>query len=964
MKTTALVVLTLLSPMVVIGGSLYSVTDLGTLGGPSGTVAYGINNAGQVVGASWTGLYGGGGAICGPFAQCPLSHAFVWNTGTMTDLGIPPGANGIDSIAYGINRSGQIAGSWTYPGYFSGPFFYTGGQMNDLSPLTGTSSGATALNDSGRVVGGDGQPFLYGGGTLTHFGTLGGIAAAAGINGTDQIVGFSYFGGNKIYHAVLWSAGQTKDLGTLSGGTNSRAYGINAGGQVVGVSEINTGGASHAFLYSSGTMTDLGTLGGSSSQADAINVNGQIVGWANTADGSRHAVLWSAGAMTDLNTAVSLPAGVVLVEATGINDFSRIIANGSDGRAYLLTPPKPIVILVPGIGGTKLANTSEIVWISNATINAAVTGFGSPFYDLQYDLSGHSVTTLTTNASTAAGDFGGLFNLASNTLDSHYALDCNTTLARIFANDCTKNIYVYNTIYADLINAGYFVQQFPYDWRRDIGDLSEDLFSQLTGIANVHPNQPIAIVAHSMGGLILQEMLERHGPSVDTLTNMGPLITLGAPFAGSVDTYLKFQGWQALIPGVIEGQLAQAIGSNWTAAYELLPRWDFAQIGGVTIPYKQLYAGQSQLSQVLPLAGALPRSSALTEAYALWAEPPVPTYPQAYAVIGTGYPTVIGINDNDHNGCPQALAGNGDGTVPLRSARAASWILPSNIRYVNEVHEGLPSNAAVIGAVLRILNGAPPDNLQTSPTGTKVTTTGLCSPADVVARNSGGQTVGHGISQITGGQYFKIGTSAQVWLPAGDLYSLQLNGTGLGIFTAIVKEVDQDGNTLHSVTFNRVPVGSTSKGTIQIADTGVGALSYDYTGKGTYVDTIPSNVTPATIQCTGAYFLVQGVRATLSFNVGYTGAVSTFAYNFRTAGQTVQFASATTSQISVTGKTATFSGLGTLNGDLGYNFTVTATDGGAAGSGLDSVSITLTGPNGYSYSVTSAILGGDIVIHP
>lgn len=119
---------------------------------------------------------------------------------------------------------------------------------------------------------------------------------------------------------------------------------------------------------------------------------------------------------------------------------------------------------------------------------------------------------------------------------------------------------------------------------------------------------------------------------------------------------------------------------------------------------------------------------------------------------------------------------------------------------------------------------------------------------------------------------------------------------------------------------------------------------------------------PPTVQCTGCYFLISGVRATLAFNVASVGGGSTFTYNYRTSTQTVQFVSTTTAQIGVNGSTATFSGQGKLNGQTGYSFAVTAKDGGGVGSSLDTVSIAITGPNNYSYSVNGTIAGGDIVV--
>jgi len=66
--------------------------DLGNLGGHL-TYAYGINNAGQVVGQ-------------GTDASGQM-RAFVWDDGTMTDLGTLGGSYG---AAFGINDAGQVVG--------------------------------------------------------------------------------------------------------------------------------------------------------------------------------------------------------------------------------------------------------------------------------------------------------------------------------------------------------------------------------------------------------------------------------------------------------------------------------------------------------------------------------------------------------------------------------------------------------------------------------------------------------------------------------------------------------------------------------------------------------------------------------------------------------------------------------------------------------------------------------------
>src|SRR5262245_45831236 len=73
----------------------FSLVDLGTLGG-SAAAARGINDRRQIVGDSATLPDG-------------WNHAFLWEDGTMTDLGILPG--GKSSTAAAINNRGDIAGT-------------------------------------------------------------------------------------------------------------------------------------------------------------------------------------------------------------------------------------------------------------------------------------------------------------------------------------------------------------------------------------------------------------------------------------------------------------------------------------------------------------------------------------------------------------------------------------------------------------------------------------------------------------------------------------------------------------------------------------------------------------------------------------------------------------------------------------------------------------------------------------
>ena len=107
----------------------------------------------------------------------------------------------------------------------------------------------------------------------------------------------------------------------------------------------------------SGVANFLGTLGGATSGADGINEAGQVVGSALIADNHTfHAFITGADGvgMTDLNSLVTLESGVYLTGAVDVNDVGQIIANGSNGHAYLISTmiPEPEIytLILAGLG--------------------------------------------------------------------------------------------------------------------------------------------------------------------------------------------------------------------------------------------------------------------------------------------------------------------------------------------------------------------------------------------------------------------------------------------------------------------------------------------------------------------------------------------------------------------------------------------------------------------------------------
>src|SRR5205809_6152331 len=190
--------------------SAANLIDLGTLGGPV-SIAYGINDVGQIVGTSAT--------------ASGTSHAFLWSNGTMADLG-SLGSMG-PSDGRGINNRGQVVGGTIDANnshYHA--FLWETGTMRDLGTLPGYNlSQAQAINDAGQVVGFSGDPsmgglghaFLWDNGTMSDLGTLPGYnyGIARGSEDAGQVAGYSFtattHSGPLPSRAVRWRNLNTPD---------------------------------------------------------------------------------------------------------------------------------------------------------------------------------------------------------------------------------------------------------------------------------------------------------------------------------------------------------------------------------------------------------------------------------------------------------------------------------------------------------------------------------------------------------------------------------------------------------------------------------------------------------------------------------------------------------------------------------------------------------------------------------
>jgi probable HAF family extracellular repeat protein len=439
-RSTALAVIALLALSTRAGrgqtaAPVIDMIDLGTLGGCCSWAEF-INNSGQVAGESVrTGVVP------------PLNHGFLWTAaGGMIDLGT---LGGDTTRPVAMNATGQVVGWANTAARATHAFSWTAaGGMIDLGTLAGDSlSTATAVNNRGDVVGnsqigfgGPAHPFLWTAtGGMIDLGTLGGIHSyTAGINANGQVVGYSEIATGP-HHPFLWTATSGMiDLGTL-GGDDGVAYSVNDGGRVIGISLINATDY-HGFSWTAaGGMIDLGTLPagpqccgprGAQSFPVAVNSQGQIAGYSNTATGSTHAFLWTAaGGMIDLGT-----LGGTDSITTGLNDSGEVVGQSLTARqethAFAWTAAAGMIDL-----GT-LGGATSVAFAVNS--RGQIAGYSS----ISADEAPHGVLWSVRNpariisdliASVMSVQFGQGEHLLSNALDSLHRGDVAATCGQMGA---------------------------------------------------------------------------------------------------------------------------------------------------------------------------------------------------------------------------------------------------------------------------------------------------------------------------------------------------------------------------------------------------------------------------------------------------------------------------------------------------------------------------------------------------
>jgi probable HAF family extracellular repeat protein len=229
-------------------------SSLPTVGGNNGS-ASGINMHGQIAGYAQTTVTDSG---CPPYQT---TRGVLWDKGKAQAL--PPVGSDPDSVAYGINNRGQVVG---YSGTCTAANHAVLWENGTVVSLHDLGKGAIAffINDRGEIAGEVGSAngetaygALWKDGKITNLGTLPGDAAAlaTGINNHGQIVGSTIDSSNDWSHGFIWENGVMKDLNTMFPADSNlyitMANEINDRGQISGMATVLSGphqGEIHAVL--------------------------------------------------------------------------------------------------------------------------------------------------------------------------------------------------------------------------------------------------------------------------------------------------------------------------------------------------------------------------------------------------------------------------------------------------------------------------------------------------------------------------------------------------------------------------------------------------------------------------------------------------------------------------------------------------------------------------------------------
>lgn len=245
--------------------------------GAISTFLYGINNAGDMVGA-----YVDDGEH---------THGFLLSDGTFTTIDYPDSAL---SVAAGINNNGVITGQYNDSDGIGHGFVFSDNHFTTKDLGEGYQTFPTAIDDVGDLVGfcTDSESNFHGCVAfdgpfqiLDYPDATASVTLGINFQGNQIVGGFGTQNGSSFEHGFLYQDGEfsqidfTSSAATVPFGISvtTVAFGINDSQEIVGT--YSSGGVNNGFSLKSGTFTTRNVPGALQTNPVNLNDSGQVVGW-------------------------------------------------------------------------------------------------------------------------------------------------------------------------------------------------------------------------------------------------------------------------------------------------------------------------------------------------------------------------------------------------------------------------------------------------------------------------------------------------------------------------------------------------------------------------------------------------------------------------------------------------------------------------------------------------------------
>jgi pimeloyl-ACP methyl ester carboxylesterase len=266
---------------------------------------------------------------------------------------------------------------------------------------------------------------------------------------------------------------------------------------------------------------------------------------------------------------------------------------------------------------------------------------------------------------------------------------------QVKATDIDKRSYARAILW---LRARWNVQPFAYDWRKDIDHAAHALAAF---IRDTFGEQPVHLLAHSMGGLVARNFIRLHRDLWDQMRQSdqargGRLIMLGTPNFGSFAIPQALTGVESLVRLLAAADLQHdlsallAILNSFVGTYQLLPA-----PSKLPVPTQALYRQQSwgsfpvsqtHLDRAFQFHGDLESAGTVDPERMIY-------------IAGSGRETIGGLNIVTPGEFDYLITHDGDGRVP----HALGLLKDVPTYYVDASHGDLLRHEAVLAALDDVL---------------------------------------------------------------------------------------------------------------------------------------------------------------------------------------------------------------------------------------------------------------------